>query len=35
MKGKEKWKNIWKNCIFKEKIGDMIVEMHYVGHFIV
>ncbi len=34
MKG-EKKKLIWKICIFKGKSGDMIVEMHYVGCFIV
>ncbi len=25
----------FKICIFKEKSGDMIIELHYVGHFIV
>jgi hypothetical protein len=33
--GKEKKFKIWKKCIFKRKNGNMIVEMHYVGHFIV
>ncbi len=31
---KETIKRIFfKNCIFKEESGDMIVEMQYVGHF--
>jgi hypothetical protein len=25
----------FENCMFKEENGKMIVEMHYVGHFIV
>jgi hypothetical protein len=35
MRGKKKMKENLKNYIFKEKSGDMIIEMHYVGHFIV
>ncbi len=32
---KEIIKELKKNCIFKEESGDMIVEMQYVGQFIV
>jgi hypothetical protein len=35
MRGKKKMKENLKNYIFKEKSVDMIIEMHYVGHFIV
>ncbi len=34
-KGKKKLRITCKICIFKEKSGDMIIEIHYVGHFIV
>jgi hypothetical protein len=27
--------NFFKNCIFKEKSGNTIVEMHYIGHSII
>jgi hypothetical protein len=31
---KIKWKKIYKNnCMFKEKNGEDMVGMHYVGHF--
>ncbi len=33
--GKKELNKTWKFCIFKEESGDMIVEMQYVGHFIV
>jgi hypothetical protein len=35
MKGKKKWKTIWKNYYFKEESEDRIIKMHYVGQFIV
>ncbi len=35
MKWKKELRITFKICIFKEKNGDMIVQMHYVGHFIV
>jgi len=35
MKGEKKWKKIWKKCIFKKNNENLIVKMHYVGHFIV
>jgi hypothetical protein len=31
----KKLRKTWKFCIFKEESRNMIVEMHYVGHFIV
>jgi hypothetical protein len=34
MKRKKKWRNFGKIASLKRS-GDMIVEMHYVGHFIV
>jgi len=33
MKEKKQLKIFFKNCIFKEESGDMIVEMQYVGRF--
>ncbi len=33
MKEKKQLRNFFKNCIFKEESGNMIVEMQYVGHF--
>jgi hypothetical protein len=35
MGGDKKLRKTWKNCTFNEECGDMIVEMHYVIHFIV
>ncbi len=29
-RGKKKWRKIWKNCIFKVKNGNRIIEKHYV-----
>ncbi len=33
--GKKELRKTWKFCMFKEENGDMIIKMHYVGHFIV
>jgi hypothetical protein len=33
--GGKKWRKIWKNVFPKKNSENMIVKMHYVGHFIV
>jgi hypothetical protein len=35
MIGKKKWRKNWKKCNFEKDNENLIVKMHYVGHFIV